>query len=338
MRVKLKNIISKKFLDKTSLKLIIQIPCYNEEKFLPITLKDLPRQVPGVDEVEWLIINDGSTDRTADVAVEMGVDHIISFTNNKGLAEGFMAGLDACLKLGADIIVNTDADNQYNASDIGKLIEPILKGRADVVIGDRQVNHIQHFSFIKKRLQNLGSWVVRQLSGTNIPDTTSGFRALSREAALRMNVVSRFTYTLETIIQAGKKNLALAHVPIGTNGKLRNSRLFKSIPNYIKQSVATILRVYAMYEPLKIFFYIGLCVFGLGVLIGFRFLYFYVFLDQGRGHIQSLILAAILTIVGFQVMIVGLLADLIGANRRLIEDVLYRVRKSELQLGADHKK
>jgi glycosyltransferase involved in cell wall biosynthesis len=312
------------------LKLIIQIPCFNEEKSLPVTLKELPRQLEGVDEIEWLIINDGSKDRTVQVARELGVDHIVNFTNNKGLAEGFMAGLDACLKLDADIIVNTDADNQYHAGDIGKLIEPILKKQADMVIGDRQVDTIEHFSFFKKRLQNLGSWVVRQVSGTSIPDATSGFRALSREAALRMNVVSRFTYTLETIIQAGKKNLAITHVPVRTNSKLRESRLFSNISSYIKRSAGTIVRIYTMYEPLKMFFYVGVTLFGGGFIIGVRFLYFYLFADGGRGHVQSLILAAILSIVGFQVMMIGLLADLIGANRRLVEDALYRLRKMEL--------
>ena len=315
------------------MKLIIQIPCYNEEATLPVTLQSLPKRVPGVDEIEVLVIDDGSTDRTVEVAREHGVNHIVRLTKNKGLAEGFMVGLDACLKLGADIIVNTDADNQYCAADIEQLIRPILEGKAEMVIGDRQINGLSHMPFVKKKLQLLGSWVVRQVSGTSIPDATSGFRAMSRDAALRLNVVSNFTYTLETIIQAGKKNIALAHVPVRTNRVLRESRLFKSIWAYVRKSVGTIFRIYTMYEPLRMFLYIGSLVFGLGVLIGLRFLYFYLFAGKGAGHIQSLILAAILIIVGFQVFMIGLLADLIGANRRLIEEALYRIKKTELTLA-----
>jgi glycosyltransferase involved in cell wall biosynthesis len=310
-------------------KLIIQIPCYNEEKTLPITLAHLPREIPGVDQVEVLVIDDGSTDRTVEVARAHGVDHIVRLTNNKGLAEAFMAGLDASLRLGADIIVNTDADNQYNGADIARLVRPILEGKADMVIGDRQVDRVPHFSPVKRKLQKLGSWVVRQVSNTSVPDATSGFRALSREAAMRMNVVSRFTYTLETIIQAGKKNIALTSVPVTTNEKLRESRLFRSNWNYIKRSVSTIFRIYAMYEPLRTFAMIGAMLFGAGVLLGIRFLYYYA-IGQGDGHVQSLILAAILTIVGFQVGMIGLLADLIGSNRRLIEDALYRLKRLEL--------
>lgn len=312
------------------MKLIIQIPCYNEENTLPITLKQLPRSFPGVDEVEILVIDDGSTDRTVEVAKREGVHHIVRLTNHKGLAYAFSAGLDACLRLGADLIVNTDADNQYVGEDIQKLIQPILDGEAEMVIGDRQVNSLPHFSFLKKRLQRLGSWTVRQLSGTDIPDTTSGFRAFSREAAMRLNVISRFTYTLETVIQAGKKNIALTHVPIRVNPQLRPSRLFSSVWGYIKRSTATILRIYTMYEPLKMFFTIGSIVFGSGVLIGVRFLYFY-FTHRGTGHVQSLILAAVLMIVGFQVMMIGLLSDIIAANRLLIEEVLYRIKKMEYE-------
>lgn len=312
------------------MKLIIQIPCYNEEATLPVTLQALPKSVPGVDELEVLVIDDGSTDRTVEVARAHGVNHIVRLTKNKGLAEGFMVGLDACLKLGADIIVNTDADNQYCATDIETLIRPILEGKAEMVIGDRQINGLAHVPFVKKKLQLLGSWVVRQVSGTSIPDATSGFRAMSRDAALRLNVVSNFTYTLETIIQAGKKNIALAHVPVRTNSTLRESRLFKSIWAYVRKSMGTIFRIYTMYEPLRMFLYIGSAVFGVGVLIGLRFLYFYLFAGKGSGHIQSLILAAILIIVGFQVFMIGLLADLIGANRRLIEEALYRIKKTEL--------
>ncbi|MBN1559539.1 glycosyltransferase family 2 protein [candidate division KSB1 bacterium] len=310
------------------MKLIIQIPCYNEEKTLPATFADLPRQIDGIDEIEYLIINDGSDDRTVEVARELGIHHVVSFPKNKGLAKGFMMGLDASLRLGADIIVNTDADNQYAGGDIKKLVEPIITGEAELVIGDRQTNGIHHFSWFKKRLQNWGSWVVRQVSDTSIPDATSGFRALSREAALQMNVVSEFTYTLETIIQAGKKNLAISHVPIRTNGRLRESRLFRGNWTYIKRSVSTIARIYTMYEPLRMFSYIGAILFGLGLLIGLRFVYFYI-TSGGSGHIQSLILTAVLLILGFQVFVLGLVADMIGSNRRLIEDALYRLKKME---------
>lgn len=310
------------------MKLIVQIPCFNEEETLPSTIFDIPREFNGIDQVEILVIDDGSTDKTMEVALEAGVDHIVHLRNHKGLAEGFSVGIDACLRLGADIIVNTDGDHQYRGEDIQKLIDPILMGESDVVIGDRNVAGIEHFSFIKKRLQTLGSWVVRKISGTQIPDVTSGFRALSRDAALRLNVISRFTYTLETIIQAGKKNIAITHVPIQTNKNLRPSRLFTSIWMYMKRSSATIVRIYTLYEPLKMFFYIGCAIFGLGILISLRFLYFY-FNQQGSGHIQSLILAAVLMIVGFQVGMIGLLSDIIAANRRLIEDILYRVKKIE---------
>ena len=311
------------------MKLIIQIPCLNEENSLPTTLRDLPNAIDGVDKIETLIIDDGSTDQTAEVARRLGVSHIVRHTNNKGLAEAFMSGIDACLKLGADIIVNTDGDNQYNGKDIADLISPILLGKADMVVGDRQVNGIPHFSFMKKRLQTLGSWVVQHVSDTKIPDTTSGFRAFSREAALKMNIISRFTYTLENIIQAGKSNIAITHVPIRTNPKMRESRLFGSIPKYVKRSVATIFRIYTMYEPLKTFSLIGGSVFGFGALVSLRFLYFYITGDGG-GHIQSLILSAVLMLIGFQVTMIGLLADLIRGNRRLIEDTQYRVKKMEI--------
>ncbi|MFQ5648744.1 MAG: glycosyltransferase family 2 protein [bacterium] len=311
------------------MKLIIQIPCLNEEGTLPLTIKDLPKQIEGIDEIETLIIDDGSTDRTTAVARELGIDHVVRHRNNKGLAEAFMTGLDACLRLGADIIVNTDGDNQYNADSIKDLIAPILSGQADMVVGDRQVNGIPHFSFLKKRLQVLGSWVVQHVSGTEIPDTTSGFRAFSREAALRLNVISGFTYTLETIIQAGKSNIAITHVPVKTNEKLRESRLFGSIPRYIKRSAATIFRIYTMYEPLKTFSMVGAGIFLTGLLVSSRFLYFYL-IGDGGGHIQSLILSAVLMLIGFQVIMIGLLADLIRGNRRLIEDTQYRVKKLEI--------
>lgn len=311
------------------MKLVIQIPCYNEETTLPVTLREIPGSFLGIDEVEIIVIDDGSSDRTVEVARENGISHIICLTNNKGLAEAFSAGIDASLRLGADIIVNTDGDNQYCGRDIQKLIDPILSGEADLVIGNRDVANVQHFSFIKKRLQVLGSWMVRQLSGTRVQDATSGFRAFSREAALRLNVISRFTYTLETVIQAGKKNIATTHVPIKINQPLRSSRLFKSIPSYIKRSLATLTRIYTLYEPLKIFLYIGGTVFTVGMLISIRFLYFY-FIGQGSGKIQSLILSAVLMIVGFQIGMIGLLADIISANRRLIEESLYRIKKMEM--------
>ena len=310
------------------MKLIIQIPCYNEEKDLPVTLEHLPKTLKGIDTIEVLIVDDGSTDRTVEIARKEGVRHIVKMTNHKGLAEVFLNGLDASLHLGADIIVNTDADNQYFGEDIQKLIDPILAGEADMVIGTRNIKDIEHFSFIKKRLQSLGSWVVRQLSGTRVPDTTSGFRAFSREAALRLNVVSKFTYTLETVIQAGKKNIALTHVPIRTNKQLRKSRLFSSIPVYLKRSIFTITRIYALYEPLKIFLWVGGLLFGSGFLLSLRYLYFH--LIKAGGHIQSLILAAVLMIVGFQMGMIGLLSDIISTNRRLIEEMLYRIKKIEL--------
>ncbi len=312
------------------MKLIIQIPCLNEEQTLPVTLKDLPKHIDGVDEIETLVIDDGSTDRTVEVARKHGVTHVVRLTNRKGLAEAFMTGLDACLKLGADIIVNTDGDNQYRGSDVARLIKPILAGKADMVVGDRQVDRVVYFSPIKKKLQKLGSWVVRHVSNTSVPDATSGFRAYSREAALRLNIISRFTYTLETIIQAGKKNIALSHVKVATNGKLRESRLFKSIPAYIKRSIATMLRIYTMYEPLKTFATIGGVIFSVGFVVSLRFLWYYFFIDGGRGHIQSLILSAVLMVIGFQVGLIGLVADLISGNRRLIEDCLYRVKKIEM--------
>ncbi len=311
------------------MKLIIQIPCLNEAGTLPRTLGDLPSEIAGVDTIETLIVDDGSTDNTIEVARNLGVNHIVRHTNNKGLAEAFMSGLDACVKLGADIIVNTDGDNQYDGQSIQPLIGPILRGEADMVVGDRQVNDIDHFSPLKKRLQTLGSWVVQHVSGTEVPDTTSGFRAFSRDAAMRINVISSFTYTIETIIQAGKSNIAVTHVPIKTNEKLRESRLFDSMWKYIKRSVATIFRIYTMYEPLKTFSLIGGAVFGVGLLVSLRFVYFYL-IGDGAGHIQSLILSSVLLMIGFQVAMIGLLADLIRSNRHLIEDTQYRVKKMEV--------
>ncbi len=318
------------------MKLIIQIPCLNEEETLPLVLRDIPESIEGVDEIETLIIDDGSEDRTVEVAREHGVNHIVRFSGNKGLAAGFMAGLDAALKMGADIIVNTDGDNQYDGRDIEKLIQPILEGKADMVIGDRDVEHIAHFSVAKKKLQKLGSWVIRHVSYTGVPDATSGFRAFNREAALKLNVLSDFTYTLETIIQAGIKNISVSSVKIKTNDKMRDSRLFKSIRYYIAKSVSTIIRIYTMYRPLRVFTYVGATVFSLGLLLGLRFLYFYLS-GNGAGHVQSLILSAVLLIVGFQIVLIGLLADIISANRRLIEDVLYRMKKREIGDGVERR-
>ncbi|MEX1029313.1 MAG: glycosyltransferase family 2 protein [Paenibacillaceae bacterium] len=312
------------------MKLIIQIPCLNEEETLPITIRDLPKVIPGIDEIELLIIDDGSTDRTVDVAKKLGVHHIISFSKNRGLAEAFKAGIDACLKLGADIIVNTDADNQYKGSDIPKLVLPIFNGEYDMIVGDRQTDTITHFSPIKKLFQKFGSWVVRKASRTGVPDTTSGFRSYSREAALRLNVVSEFSYTLETIIQAGQKKMAVGHVEIGTNGVLRESRLFKGIINYMKHSATTIIRIYTMYRPLKVFLTSGIITFLVGSGLGVRFLILYL-QGNGGGHIQSLILAAVLMIIGIQMALIGLVADLISNNRKLLEETLYRVRKIELE-------
>ena len=313
-------------------KLIIQIPCLNESATLPETLNDLPKNIPGIDIIEILVIDDGSTDNTASVAREHGVHHVIRFKRNRGLAAAFAAGLDACLKHGADFIVNTDADNQYSGADVAKLLEPLVGGHADVTIGDRNISSLKHLPIIRRILQRLGSWVVRQVSSTNVPDSTSGFRAYTREAALSMTFVSEFSYTLESIIQTGKKRLAIAHVLIDTNPKTRESRLFKSVASYVKKSAATIIRVYAMYEPLKIFTYIGIVFFGAGFAISLRFLYFYLN-NAGQGHLQSLILSAVLMIVGFQVLLIGLVADVISGNRKLIEDLVYRVRKMELSLG-----
>ena len=313
------------------MKLIVQIPCLNEETTLPETLRSIPRSIPGVDVVEVLVVDDGSSDRTSEVARAHGADHVVRFTRHKGLAAGFMAGLDACLRLGADVIVNTDADNQYPADQIPALIRPILEGRADMVVGDRGVGEVAHFSWTKRRLQTLGSWVVRKVSGTNMPDTTSGFRALTRDAALRLNVVSEFTYTLETIIQAGKKRLALANVPIESR-RTRASRLFGSTWEYLKRSGATIVRIYAMYEPFKVFLLLGGALVAGGTAVGLRYAWFW-WQGEVRGHFQSAILSVLLLILGFQTLQWAVMADLIASNRKLIEDLLYRVRKMELRGG-----
>ncbi|MBI4633515.1 MAG: glycosyltransferase family 2 protein [Deltaproteobacteria bacterium] len=310
------------------MKLIIQIPCYNEAETLPVALKALPRTVPGFDSVEWLIIDDGCTDNTVEVAKAHTVEHIVGFKKNQGLACGFMAGIDACVKLGADVIVNTDADNQYDAADIPLLVQPILAGKADIVVGARPIHKINHFSSTKKLLQKTGSWVVRLASKTDIPDAPSGFRAMSREAAMRLNVFNEHTYTLETIIQAGQKNMAIVSVPIRVNEDLRPSRLVKSIPSYLKKSVVTIVRIFVVYKPFRFFATIGTLLFGVGFVIGLRFLYYY-FREGGEGHVQSLVLASILLGIGFQTILVAFLADLLAVNRRLMEDIQFRLRKSE---------
>lgn len=311
------------------MKLIIQIPCLNEADSLPVTLKELPRNLPGFSSVEWLIINDGSDDNTAEVARRCGVDHIITFNKNQGLARAFLAGLDACLKLGADVIVNTDADNQYMAADIPLLTAPILAGTADIVIGSRPISEIESFSVAKKILQKVGSTVVRFVSKTNVPDAPSGFRAMSREAAMRFNVFNDYTYTLETIIQAGQKNIAISSVPVRVNATLRPSRLVKSIPSYIRKSLVTIVRIFVVYKAFRFFMSVGLTVLCLGLIGGIRYLYYYTTGD-GAGHVQSLILASILLGVGFQTILTAFLADLLAVNRRLMEDVQYRLKKIEV--------
>ena len=308
------------------MKLIIQIPCYNEAETLEIALNDLPKHIDGIDEIEYLIIDDGSTDKTVEVAVNWGVHHVVSFARNKGLAKGFMAGLDACLSYGADIIVNTDADNQYCGEDIAALVKPILEGKADIVIGERPIDKTPHFSWLKKKLQHFGSWVVRMASRTGIPDAPSGFRAFSREAAMHINVVNEYTYTLETIVQAGRNKMAITSVPIRTNPQLRESRLFHSMGGYIKKSMLTILRALLMYRSLAVLTAVGLIPFLIGLGIGIRFLVFY-FSGNSAGHVQSLILACTLMIIGFMTFVIGLLADVISANRKIMEDVQYHVRK-----------
>ena len=317
------------------MKLIIQIPCFDEEATLPQTIADLPREIPGVDEVELLVIDDGSRDRTVAVARECGVDHIVRLTNNKGLAAAFQAGLDASLKLGADLVVNTDADNQYRGADIPKLLVPILRGEADMVVGDRQVSKIEHFSGPKKRLQRVGSWVVRRLSGTDIADTTSGFRAYNREAALQLIVVDHFTYTLESLIQAGKMLVAVDQVPIGTNPKTRDSRLFDSTGAYVRRSALAILRIYARYEPLRVFFAAGVIVALAAFAAWTPFLADWIFNGDSSGHIQSLILGAVLFIAAVQLFALGVIGDLLAGQRVMTQRVFERVRRVELALGVE---
>lgn len=316
------------------MKLIIQIPCYNEEKTLPVTYADLPKQIDGIDTIEVLIIDDGSRDKTVDVAREIGVNHIVRQKQNAGLAKGFMTGIDACLRLGADIIVNTDGDNQYCGQDIPKLIAPILEGRADFVVGDRDTDSVAHFSPMKKKLQKIGSGVVRRAANADIHDTTSGFRAYSRDAAMRLIVLSDYSYTLETIILAGRQKIAVDNVPIRTNRKLRESRLFKSTGSYIQRSGATILRTYAQVKPLKVFGTTSVVMLLGGLAFMIRFLVFF-FTGGGNGHVQSLLLGVMLMVIGFQVGIFGILADAVSANRKINEELLYRVKKLEYDKKAE---
>ena len=319
------------------MKLIIQIPCYNEEKTLPVTYADLPKQIPGIDTIETLIINDGSTDNTVAIAKQIGIDHIVNFPDNKGLAKAFMAGIDASLRLGADIIVNTDGDNQYQGNDIPKLITPILENKAEVVVGDRQTDTIQHFSPSKKKLQKIGSYIVRKASNTNINDTTSGFRAYSRDAAMKLNVLNNYSYTLETIINAGRQKTIFKNVPIKTNKKLRKSRLFKNNFDYINQSAATIIRSYIQLNSLTIFIAIAFVFFLISFALFVRYLFFF-FQGAGAGHIQSLLLGVLLTLIGFLIFIFGLLADAISANRKINEELLYRIKKIEYNLAQKEEK
>ncbi|MGN6258970.1 MAG: glycosyltransferase [Solirubrobacterales bacterium] len=317
------------------MKLIIQIPCLNEEKTLPQTIADLPRELPGIDEIELLVVDDGSTDRTVEVAREQGVRHIVRLTNNKGLAAGFQAGLDACLKLGADIVVNTDADNQYRGADVAKLVAPIVAGEADMVVGDRRVTDIEHFSGSKKRLQRLGSWVVRRVSGTPITDATSGFRAYNREAALQLLVVDNFTYTLESLIQAGKMLVAVDEVAIGTNPQTRESRLFDSTGAYVRRNALAILRIYARYEPLRVFATAAAVVLTLAFAAWLPFLIDWIFNGDSTGHIQSLILGAVLFIAAVQLFALGVIGDLLAGQRVMSQRTFERVRRVELALGVE---
>lgn len=309
------------------MKLIIQIPCLNEASSLPATLADLPREVAGFDVVEWLVIDDGSTDDTAEVAAEHGVDHIVSHVHNQGLARAFMTGIDACLARGADVIVNTDADNQYRAADIEKLVQPILTNQAEIVIGARPIEQMRQFSPLKKLLQKIGSWVVRVVSGTRIEDAPSGFRAFKRSAARQIVVFNDYTYTLETIIQAGQKNISICSIPVSTNDDMRPSRLVRSVPSYLGRSLITIIRIFIVYRPFRFFMAVGMLIFLAGCAIALRFLWFY-FSGEGSGHIQSLILAAVLLGMGFQTILVAFVADLLAANRKLLEELRARDDRS----------
>ena len=314
------------------MKLIVQIPCYNEEHTLPLTYADIPKEIDGIDEIEVLIIDDGSDDKTIETARKLGVDHIVINKQNIGLAKTFRRGIDECLKLGADIIVNTDGDNQYAGWDIPKLVKPVLAEEADIVIGDRETHNIPHFSKSKKFKQWFGSGVVRKLAGIWVPDTVSGFRAISRESAIRLNVLSSFSYTIEMVIQAGKRNMKIVSVPVETNEKTRESRLFKSIPVFIARQVTTIIRMYAMYQPLKVFFTIGSVLVVIGAIPIIRFLYVY-FTSGASGHLQSLILGSVLVLLGVFAYLIGLVADLISFNRQLSEMALEKIKKNELDKG-----
>lgn len=312
------------------MKLIIQIPCFNEAETLPPTLADLPKTLRGIDTIEIAIVDDGSRDETAAVARRLGVHHVVRFPKNLGLAAAFRAGLETCVRAGADIIVNTDADNQYNAEDIQALIDPILEGRAEIVVGDRRPGELPHFSWIKRRLQNFGSWVIGKASGLHTPDATSGFRAFTREAALHTIVHGGYSYTLETLIQAGSRRRAVEFVPVRVNPQTRPSRLMKSMSHYIRSSSVAIVRAYTTYRPLRVFGWLGLAFIVAGLIPGLRFLWFFFVTGERTGHIQSLILTAILVIVGFQVLLIGLLADLLSSSRKLLEELLYRIRVLEM--------
>lgn len=313
------------------MKLIIQIPCYNEAETLEIALDALPKHIDGIDEIEYLIINDGSTDNTVEVAQNWGVHHIVNFKQNKGLAKGFMAGLDACLRNGADIIVNTDADNQYCGDDIEKIVRPILDGKADIVIGERPIDQTEHFSWLKKKLQHFGSWVVRKASNTDIPDAPSGFRAYSREAAMQMNVVNEYTYTLEQIVQAGRTKIAITSVPIRTNEELRPSRLFSSMFGYVKKSMLTIIRAYLMYKPMRFLITLGCFPFLIGVGLGVRYIIL-LCMGAGQGNVQSLILCSMLILIGVMIWVVGLLADVMAANRKILQEIQQKIRKLDYKI------
>lgn len=315
-------------------KLIVQIPCLNEAETLPETVADIPRKIDGIDEVEILVIDDGSTDDTVAVARQCGVDHVVSHKKNRGLARTFKTGIEACLRLGADIVVNTDGDNQYAGADIAKLVVPILDGTADMVIGDRQTEKIEHFSPMKRRLQHLGSYVVRQLSGTAVPDAVSGFRAMSRDLAMNLNIITSFSYTIETLIQASKKGFTIVAVPVGTNPQTRPSRLFKSIPRFVERSLTTMVRTYATYQPLRVFFYIGVVLVAIGALPIMRFLFYY-FAGSGAGHLQSLTIGTAILVLGGIVLMIGIIADLIAVNRQLSEVTLEKIRRIELRMLAE---
>lgn len=315
------------------MKVIVQIPCYNEESTLPLVLAEIPRRIDGVDAVEVLVIDDGSSDATAEVARRHGADHVVRHVRNQGLARAFRTGVDAALQLGADVIVNTDADNQYAGSAIPDLVRPILEGRADIVVGDRRTDRVAHFSATKKLLQKVGSFVVRQVSGTRVPDAVSGFRALSRRAALRLNIVSSFSYTIEMLIQAGKERLEVASVPVAVNPQTRESRLFRSVPQFLRQSLGTMVRTYTMYKPLRVFTWLGALLALAGTLPVARFLYFWL-QGEGTGKIQSLVLGGVLLVVGFVSLLIGVVADLIAFNRSLLEILLEKVRRLEIAEAA----